>query len=254
MISIFNVAMRRFVRVLFFVLGVMPFVSCGGAKFTPPHVVAELYQMMNDAHDIMTRDNVHYWVDGGTLIGAVRHKGLIQWDDDLDICIYPGHEAAFSNLETNFNKLGYRFEKVMVAPDGSIVTNGTHIGYKIFPQDKSYPFLDALFTIEKNGRIYYSTDGLGAYKRREGDQIFLHDQSEVLPLKMVPFGSFQVMAPNDPLPFLHHLYGEDFMDVAYQTHVHDGSHVKKVKVVLSDSTRQPAQPTNRVVKRTSLLD
>jgi lipopolysaccharide cholinephosphotransferase len=44
-----------------------------------------MLRMLKILHYLCERYNIEYFVTGGTMLGAVRHKGFIPWDDDLDV-------------------------------------------------------------------------------------------------------------------------------------------------------------------------
>lgn len=46
--------------------------------------------------------NLKYFFDGGSLIGAIRHKGFIPWDDDIDVCMPREDYEVFLTLSKEF--------------------------------------------------------------------------------------------------------------------------------------------------------
>lgn len=49
------------------------------------HLQLVILGIMKDIDALCVKNNIEYYLLGGSAIGAIRHKGFIPWDDDLDI-------------------------------------------------------------------------------------------------------------------------------------------------------------------------
>lgn len=65
-----------------------------------------MLEMMKYLDGICRTNNITYWLDSGTLLGAIRHGGFIPWDDDVDICMPYKDAERFKEimLKDNSNK------------------------------------------------------------------------------------------------------------------------------------------------------
>ena len=54
---------------------------------TLKHLQQVELMILNDFVDTCEANNIRYFGFGGTAIGALRHKGFIPWDDDIDVCL-----------------------------------------------------------------------------------------------------------------------------------------------------------------------
>ena len=58
-----------------------------------------MLEMMRELHSFFARNEIRYIMIYGTLLGAVRHKGFIPWDNDMDIGVpRPDYERLLNML------------------------------------------------------------------------------------------------------------------------------------------------------------
>lgn len=49
------------------------------------HLQSVILSITKDIEELCKSNSIEYYLSGGSCIGAIRHKGFIPWDDDLDI-------------------------------------------------------------------------------------------------------------------------------------------------------------------------
>lgn len=142
------------------------------------HILDDFYDLIKYADELLTRNNIPYSVSYGTLLGAIRHGGIMPWDDDADFFVYAPYEKYLQYMKA--------LEK-QVASDGyELRMNYDSTFYHLVKKGArhNYPYLD----------FYYY---LGTYR----------EDSNVFPLKRIPFEDFEVFAPNKPMECIEIHYG-----------------------------------------------
>ena len=86
-----------------------------------------LVSILSEVHNFCDENNLKYFLPGGTLIGAVRHKGFIPWDDDIDIYM-PRND--YEKFLCEFNKESERYQVISLKTDGYYLPFGKVIDTK----------------------------------------------------------------------------------------------------------------------------
>lgn len=73
-------------------------------SFTRDELCELQLSMLDCIHDYCTKHSLRYSLGGGTLLGAIRHKGYIPWDDDIDVMLpRTDYEAFLSGFEGQYD-------------------------------------------------------------------------------------------------------------------------------------------------------
>ncbi len=80
-------------------------------KLTSRGIKNNILETLTVFDDFCTKNELVYYLCGGTLLGAVRHKGFIPWDDDIDVCMpRPDYLKLIEMYRINSSMFGDKYK------------------------------------------------------------------------------------------------------------------------------------------------
>ena len=126
--------------------------------------------ILRDIDKICRENNISYWIESGTMLGAKRHNGFIPWDDDIDIGMMrkdyerflelaPSHlpDDLFlqnaqldSGVENSWSKVRHKYSK-LIEEYNAEYHEGLFVD--IFPYDTQFKKLNKKEQLEMTSQI-----------------------------------------------------------------------------------------------------
>lgn len=98
-------------------------------KFTTDDIKNISLEILTFVHNFCEDNNIKYSLFYGTLLGAVRHRGFIPWDDDIDIAMpredYEKFIRIFKSPNNKYSVVSCWNDSSYYLPFAKIVKNGT---------------------------------------------------------------------------------------------------------------------------------
>ena len=129
----------NFINIIFWLIIGYGLVVCKrdeGIRYREVTDIREIQQMelgiMEYIHEACQKIGVKYFLAYGSLIGAVRHKGFIPWDDDMDICMLREdyeklQDYLIANPDERYEVMSYKNNLNYVYPFMKVQDNHTYL-------------------------------------------------------------------------------------------------------------------------------
>ena len=180
--------------------------------------VNKIYPLLRKTVTALEANRVDYWATGGTLLGTIRSRGMIQWDDDIDIAINIVDVPKLEDLKDEFTKMGLRLYKA----------SGKYFKVKYGHRNDDNLWID-IFIVDENG---FYLQGHKAHRR--------YLPGELYPLKRGKYGNISIRIPNKSREYLTRI----FPDWKTTAHMYNHADKKKHKITmrLTPELKKPLLP------------
>jgi lipopolysaccharide cholinephosphotransferase len=132
------------------------------------NVQLRMLEILDFVDSVCQRHNIQYWLGAGTLLGAVRHKGFIPWDDDLDIELTRSDYKKLirilkKEMSSKYVLQTHRTDRNYVFPVAKLRDTASHIT-ELNNADRNYKYrgvyIDIFFLDRGNSFLAYITNQL----------------------------------------------------------------------------------------------
>jgi len=128
--------------------------SRSGEEITTEELKESVLGVMDELDRFCRENDIRYFMLGGTMLGAVRHKGYIPWDDDIDVGMFREDYEKFCTLYHAQN--GYELkcvqnDPVYYLPFAKLIDTRTALYEEVYkaPQIGAYVDVFPLDYVEK---------------------------------------------------------------------------------------------------------
>ena len=167
-------------------------------------------QVLQKFDKCLTENNIEYTLAFGTLLGAVREKGFIK--HDLDIDVYVWGDQYSDNLVSILKFAGFERVHAFIVEDGSIGREETYkcdgVAIDIFylyDDGGEYPYCCDFGTMDNCPTFSQSMKKYGRIKARRIELPVSRQREKAL------FESIELYIPSNAHKILEFRYGEDYM-------------------------------------------
>jgi len=168
--------------------------------YLPPERLQQLTRLMIDVHIVLEEAGFQYWIDGGTLLAAVRHRAIpLPWDDDADIAMPVRWYKKLRKLYPRFSERGYLIDEKHI--DQMIKVYLPVPGLWNKKKSVGAPTLD-IFPFKESDDEWRITPQ-GSLRRWPACR---HKTTDLFPLRLYQVNGFKVWGPKNPMPYLYNMY------------------------------------------------